>query len=338
MSGREVYVLYPRGRESGGPEALHQLVDSVRRQGGSAWLVPYDESKGSRRVSAYEVYDAPERYTIPDHSQVVVVAGESRPSRLSPYKRAARHVWWLSVDYSYWFAGYGRVRARPYEPRVGFRSSKGVDKALLGRDLYRAARYPVGAYDNLTQSRYAWAMVNAVAPIPPRMLGDYTSLEYLEAGTVGRRASRGRQPRVAYNAVKASAVTERVAASLPHYEFVPLKGMTRAELRRELQLCDVYLDLGAHPGKDRLPRESATLGCVVALATRGSGAFVEDTPVPDEHRVRTGAGFLSAAKRTLEFIAQDIDAAWVAQAAYRSSIREERKHFDAQVRDIFLVS
>ena len=45
-----------------------------------------------------------------------------------------------------------------------------------------------------------------------------------------------------------------------------------------------YIDFGNHPGKDRLPREAAINGCCVITDRRGSAAFSQDVPIPDEYK------------------------------------------------------
>lgn len=55
-----VYAYYPKGLRTGGPEAVHQLVDSLRRQGREAYLVPFPETPDAEPVEAFSVFDCPE--------------------------------------------------------------------------------------------------------------------------------------------------------------------------------------------------------------------------------------------------------------------------------------
>lgn len=50
--------------------------------------------------------------------------------------------------------------------------------------------------------------------------------------------------------------------------FKPIINMTRDEVIRELQRAKVYIDFGNHPGKDRIPREAAILGCCAIVGKR----------------------------------------------------------------------
>ncbi|MGC8677909.1 MAG: hypothetical protein ACP5UF_06830 [Hydrogenobaculum sp.] len=60
--------------------------------------------------------------------------------------------------------------------------------------------------------------------------------------------------------------------------------MTRDQVIETLQKAKVYIDFGNHPGKDRIPREAAILGCCVITGKRGSATFFEDVPIPEEYK------------------------------------------------------
>lgn len=55
--------------------------------------------------------------------------------------------------------------------------------------------------------------------------------------------------------------------------------MKRDEVIETLQRCKVYIDLGSHPGCERLAREAACAGCVVITNKTGSAAYWEDIPI-----------------------------------------------------------
>lgn len=61
--------------------------------------------------------------------------------------------------------------------------------------------------------------------------------------------------------------------------FIEIKEMNREDVNKVLQKCQVYVDLGSHPGKDHMPREAAMYGCVVVTNKSGSAAYFEDVPI-----------------------------------------------------------
>jgi len=62
--------------------------------------------------------------------------------------------------------------------------------------------------------------------------------------------------------------------------------MSRDEVIKTLQKAKVYIDFGNHPGKDRIPKEAATLGCCVITGKKGSAAFFEDVSIPEEYKFK----------------------------------------------------
>src|SRR4029453_4725198 len=99
----KIFVLYHRGLRTGGPEALHQLVDMLRELGQDAYLVPHPATAHNDRVEQYTVYNAPEAPEIVDAPGNVVVYPETYVYEMSKIKLARRMCWWLSIDNSLTF-------------------------------------------------------------------------------------------------------------------------------------------------------------------------------------------------------------------------------------------
>jgi hypothetical protein len=87
-----------------------------------------------------------------------------------------------------------------------------------------------------------------------------------------------------YNPKRGFTFTEKIIKIAKDIQFIPLINMSREEVIKTLQRAKVYIDFGNHPGKDRIPREAVILGCCVITNKRGSAAFYEDVPIPDEYK------------------------------------------------------
>lgn len=330
-----VYVLYPRGLGTGGPEAIHQLVDSLRRQGQSAFLVARPGTEGNDRVAAYNRYDAPEAPGVPDRAGIAVVASEDVPTLLRSYRRAERFVWWLSIDNSSRFRDERRMLNRalvdPPSRRQWARAQAAsrwhaAQRLTSGESaLYRSVRH-------LAQSQYAWSYLFARLDVLPSALSDYTDAAGIDPG--GPIAERGRS--IAYNPTKSRELMAAMRARRPDIRYVALEGLDRAGLLEALRGVAVYLDLGHHPGKDRLPREAALSGTVSIVARRGAGAFTPDVPTPWHHRVDPEGDLVGDAIRVVDTVFAEPDRYLAEQAHYRSVIQREQTTFDDEVERIFL--
>jgi len=317
-----VYVLYPRGLKTGGPEALHQLVDSLRRQGQEAYLVPTADSADAPRVADYAKYDAPEADFVDDPRSAVVVP-EVWMAALAGAQRATRYCWWLSIDNAAQFAADWRDRD-PWRPISHFQPPEA--SAPIDWELFRGV-------EHLTQSHYAWSYLFTRTGLTGSMVSDYTDRDRF-AGPLSPVGSRGRT--VAYNPVKSGLIVETLAMICPDVTFVPLQDMSAGQIARTLGDCAVYLDLGHHPGKDRLPREAALAGAVVLVGRRGAAAYHADVPLPAEHRLLASVSMVEDAADAVRAVLADPAPHFEAQESYRELVRDERAVFDAQVRAVLV--
>lgn len=302
--GQGVLVACPAESVTGGPEALHQLVDALVELGAPvamAYLAPRPEQPFREAVTTaatppvYDRYRVPLwRAPLPDDSDVVVILPEVWSSVASEFAEARVGLWWLSVDNNL-ISGLGRYFERPRPPR------------------------PVV---HLYQSAYARAYLEAHGVAGYR-LGDYLAAEHLAAPT---SSERGR--RIAFNPKKGFETTmEIIRRGLElglDAEWVPIAGLDPAGVAALLTRCRVYVDFGPHPGMDRLPREAALAGCCVVTGRRGAAGFPEDVPIPDRFRVPD-----ADLDRAVETIAACLDdpAASAAFEPYRNWIRGQRGRF-----------
>ncbi|WOF22324.1 hypothetical protein N8K70_13145 [Microbacterium betulae] len=328
------YVYYPRGLATGGPEALHQLVDSLRRQGQDARLVPVPGTEGAPRAARYAPYDAPEAPAVVDAPGNAVVVPETQALLLRRLTHASPFVWWLSIDYAPRFVIERAERTTlPIE-----RTRMSRPPLLWARHAKRLLRGVVTGEDevlqragHLVQSHYAWNHVLAHLGRVGTILSDYTPLE-----APSSVSTEGRLPRITYNPAKSSRIMAEFSRRWPGVELLPLRGMTGEEVAEALRTSLVYLDLGTHPGKDRMPREAALMGSVVLVARRGAGANDVDVPLPWEHKVAVLPDVVANAKRAVDLVLADPAAALAAQAPYRAAIRRERETFDREVAAAFI--
>lgn len=327
---RTTYVFYPRGFRSGGPEAVHQLVHTLRALGAEAYLVATPATESTPRHEAYAHYDAPESMRPADEPYNAVIAPEVSLRELRDYRSAQTYCWWLSIDNSTPFREERRrfdlwsPEGELVSPTLAWRARAAARHAALhARGDYRQ----LGRLRHLAQSEYARAFLYTRSNILATVVSDYTLLHDLteEDPPEGRCT-------VTYNPAKARVVVEALQRRMPDVRFVALENMSRSEVVTALRRSVVYLDLGYHPGKDRMPREAALCGAVTVVARRGAGAFQADVPTPWEHKVSPQGDFIGSAERVVRTVLRDRVAARKAQQPYRDLIRSEEATFREEVR------
>jgi hypothetical protein len=329
----KIFVLYHRGLRTGGPEALHQLVDMLRELGQDAYLVAHPGTAHNARVEQYAKYNAPEAPEIIDEAGNTVVCPETFLIELAAVKHARRMCWWLSIDNALTFMA-ARMWSRSTSGLVAKVMETAIPYARMWKNNITPGRIRKdGAIVHLVQSSYAWAFTATRFDTVPSLVSDYTPTSEFQTADESVRNHN----LVTYNPAKGGQIIEAVQALCdPSIEWRPIQGMTREQVVATLRECGVYLDLGHHPGKDRMPREAALSGALTVVSRRGSGAFFADVPIPWGHKVTPGDGEARSAAAMLPVLIKDLAAEVAKQDTYRRTIMQEREKFKREVEDVFV--
>jgi hypothetical protein len=317
---------------TGGPEALHQLGRQIARHGGIARMAYFGDSArmdlrdGVLRCDGaapaipaqYARYDPQVLTELRLTADTLMVFPEPL-SRLAataavPCQRA---VWWLSLD-----------NALPQHPE-------------LADEAYRRRYFADPRLVHFYQSDYVRAFLVGSGAIRVHPLSDYTDPDFVhrsliasENPPIGERARR-----VCFFPSKGAERAARFMGGLERLEqpaeYVPIRGMTKAQVRETLFGARLFIDFGHHPGKDRVPREAAIAGAVVLLHAAGAARHFADHPLLPEDLFAEDDIDSGALHRKVEAILNDPEPHAVRQAFYRNAILLERERFDLEVRSFF---
>ena len=137
----------------------------------------------------------------------------------------------------------------------------------------RSLRGLLGRASHCAQSEYARRYLAEHEGLSASLLSDYVHLDpRFVHPEQGGGPERGEPLSVAYNPAKGERYLRRLRELAPDLRYRPITGLDRDGVGRLLSTSHVYVDLGHHPGKDRIPREAALAGCVVIAGRRGSAA------------------------------------------------------------------
>ena len=266
---KPIYILTPHWIRTGGPEAQHQLSDALIEQGFDARLVYYvpgdisgvGEENG-RIVpwlgipKQFPDYAAPSfeeyaRYRINlvrsiDCSKPCVIVLSETLAHLTPLFPAHVTVliWWLSVD-------------------NGFDALSKVNLNHLRKPNVK----------HVAQSQYARRVVEALGLGFAGMLSDYT----VDLSEYAAPLPSSDRPKLAAFATgrkviaDLDAIISEIAALDPEIECVKIENFSRPQMAELFARARVYVDLGNFPGKDRGPREAASMGCAPLVRADGAG-------------------------------------------------------------------
>lgn len=177
-------------------------------------------------------------------------------------------------------------------------------------------------------SFYEYAMVRPHLKRPnPELLflTDFIAEHYLQLDTSSFLEEK--RPVVCFNGHKDE--TSRYVCAREGIPFVEIRNMERQQVNDVLRQCQVYVDMGTHPGKDHMPREASMYGCVVITNKSGSAAYHEDVPIDEK------IAFEEELVPMIRRVFADYRGYYDKQESYRQFIREEKDKASANV-DVFL--
>jgi len=184
---------------------------------------------------------------------------------------------------------------------------------------------------HLCQSYYALEFLSSLRFSNVAYLSDYLSDDFLRESV----DVAGKEDIVAFSPSKGWAFTWRVMRAAPHLRFESIYGLSRRGVVELLRRAKVYIDFGSHPGKDRLPREAAILGCCIVVGKRGSARNEYDVPIPQRYKFAMDERNVSTIVCTIEECVKGYEAVVREFEPYREWIRREPEIFRNCVRKIF---
>ncbi|HSH92915.1 MAG TPA: hypothetical protein VK968_02080 [Roseimicrobium sp.] len=191
-----------------------------------------------------------------------------------------------------------------------------------------ARLYPLHHYNgcfHLFQSQFA-RETRGQEGVRGMRVSDYLRTDLFRPGEPGGGAVRRRK--IACNHRSAGWLAGARLEELDR-ELVVIEGMTADHIPALLRSSAYFVDVGWHPGRDRMVREAALCGCRVLAGRQGAAAFAEDLPLPDCLRLEDGD--TDSLRKRIAACEADPQAADNAMAAYRRWIAAQEDVFHAEV-------
>jgi len=332
----KIFVACLANVSTGGPELLHQLAYHLRKDlniDAYMYYYDFDENKFKNPVHReYEKYDNPfvtKLNELEDNKKNIIIVPEIQEgiNLLQHFKNIRKGVWFLSVDNYYLSKVYEKILFLDFNKldllsnkieKLAKKFAYEKDPLLKLADFYLfQSYYAIDHFKNLEDKCY---------------LSDYLNKDFLKIGT----DLSNKEDIVAFNPKKGFSFTKKIISSAKYIKFVPLINMSRDEVIKTLQKAKVYIDFGNHPGKDRIPREAAILGCCVITGKRGSAAFFEDVPIPDEYKFEDREENIPKIVDKIKDCFENYGEKYKDFDYYREVIRNEPQRFIEDLKKIFV--
>jgi hypothetical protein len=281
-----IYFVSSGSSATGGPTLMHQGCYEVQSAGLSASMLYVDVSSKEGIHAKHLAYNLNFTFgfEIISDEDVVIVPEQFGLIRDVLKLECRKVIWWLSVDnfiVSYNFFGLGG-KLKKIGAMIRARRTSDIDYILYSSwdvEKIMTTLAKNGIY-HWVQSEYANQFLCDYG-IDSVYVGDYLTEEFFR--DTPRKDKK--KSIVAYNPRKGAVYIEELIRKTPDLKFIPIQNLTPQGVKDLLARAKVYIDLGNHPGQDRIPREAAMSGCLIVTSNRGSAANIKDVPIPANFKV-----------------------------------------------------
>jgi hypothetical protein len=299
---------------TGGTECLHQLGSAIQHQGFQIYMHILNESSKSSTRQSFKEFNLEYVEHIPDTIESYIIFPENSTILSKAYKKAYKIIFWLSVDN--FFPKKGTSKIRDFVARYNLRR-----KRLCLSEMKN--------FIHLSQSYYSTSFLNK-HNLNSHLIGDYLNDDFfLNAENAIKENIKLNQ--VCYNPAKGKKYVDYLINKFPEIKFIPIVDMSREEVIKTLARSKIYLDLGLHPGKDRIPREATILGACIATSRFGSARNTIDVPIPDTYKFDVNKTSLNKIPILIQKVFNNHELEFKKFTTYKNIIKNEKKYFNERV-------
>jgi hypothetical protein len=316
---KNIYIICPPKKATGGPEALHQLGYILNTLGYNAKML-YSKYKKDPVHPFYKNYNVPYVMNVKDSSENIIIIPESMTNLIAKYPLAEKKIWWLSLDF--------------YEVLMNSREKK---KNWLRKLIvpYKHTEYRFEPNKTVTHwyqsQRTKEFLMTKKLDNEIAYLCDYVTELFFE----NLPDSFTKENIITYNPKKGLEKIEKYMQLLPQYQWVPLTGMTREEMRDTLRRAKLHIDFGYFPGRDKIPREALVSGVCLLTGRDGTSAFKEDLGIPEQYKLHENEMQDDKIIKLINHLMDNYETVSLEFADFRSFVVNEKNNMIENVKKLF---
>ena len=318
---QNIYIVCPPKKATGGPEALHQLGYILNSLGYNAKML-YSKHKKDPVHPFYKNYNVPYVMKVKDSVENVMIIPESMTNLIAKYPLAQKKVWWLSLDF--------------YEVLMNSREEKKnwIRKIFVP---YKHTEYRFEPNKTVTHwyqsQRTKEFLLTKKLDNDIAYLCDYVTELFFE--NLHEQNNFPKQNNIKYNTKKGLDKIEKYMNLLPQYNWVPLSGMTREEMRDTLRKTKLHLDFGYFPGRDKIPREALISGVCLLTGRDGTSAFKEDLGIPERYKLHADEVQTEKVIELINHVMNNYEEVFEELYSFRTFVMNEKSRMIEDVKQLF---
>lgn len=318
---KKILIVCPAGAVTGGPEALHQLVNHMKTLGLPAYMcyLPFSQpSSAPAPYAHYKTTSAPYE----DVAGNLIIFPEVYPMLALKVKHAKAGLWWLSLENF-----LERRHVSPFYDKIRY-----FKRVLQGHRPLSGAKKLRGIL-HFSQTEHASNYLRScgIEPIP---LIDSINEEFLTNQFLEQ--INHKKNTILYNPTKGWKITKKLIKAYPCWNFEEVKGLNREQLSEKFFSAKLYIDFGHHPGRDRMPREAAMHGCCIITGKLGSAGNTIDLPIPAEYKLDSSSiNFMNQFELLVTDVMNNFQKHFIVFDNYRKWLQNEPNLFKQQISNFF---
>ncbi len=297
-SNGTIYILSPANIQSGGVDALHQLTYYLNCLNKKAILVYKAQGNERKHIGVLDRYKPYINHfifedDIVDSPENIVVVTESYTKDRFRYKKARVFIWWLGINKSLTWTLWKKVfflGTLPLRILNNWSYYKkrtfAIVKFVLNKECY-SFKNELPNVLHMCASYYAFDYVSKRSCNEVYLCIEPISKLFLDVFSREKKiiSKESRKNVILYNSARNyNSIIKKLAALDADLIFEPLQGLNQQQLIEKYRTSKLYIDFGAFPGAERIPKEAVLFGCAIITGKRGASGFYGDVPIPDEYK------------------------------------------------------
>jgi hypothetical protein len=316
---KNIYIICPPKKATGGPEALHQLGYILNTLGYNAKML-YSKYKKDPVHPFYKNYNVPYTMSIKDSVDNVIIIPESMTNLIAKYPLSEKKIWWLSLDF--------------YEILMNSREKK---KNWI-RKLFVPFKHTEYRFEpNKTVTHWYQSQRTKEFLLTKKLdneiayLCDYVTELFFE----NLPDSFSKENIITYNPKKGLDKIQSFITLMPQYKWIPLTGMSREQMRDTLRKAKLHIDFGYFPGRDKIPREALISGVCLLTGRDGTSAFKEDLGIPEQYKLHQNDMSTEKIMELINYTMDNYETVFNDFLDFRTFVYNEKQNMIENVKQLF---
>ena len=212
-----------------------------------------------------------------------------------------------------------------------------IKNALLGKEY--SFRQESTNHIHLCASYYAYDYVSRRSKNPVVKCIEPISKLFLDIYSQEKKniSKQNRKDVILYNPIrKYNHILDKISSIAPELKFEPLRGLTQQQLIEKYKTSKLYIDFGAFPGAERIPKEAVLFGCAIITGKRGASGFHGDVPIPEKYKFGNPEKQIKEIVEKIRFVLNNYENVYSDFDEYRNTVLNLEENFIKSLKEVFL--